>query len=163
MATVGQFINNNWELKNLPLSFLEIEGAHTGENLANGLIAVLENLGIAGNVIINLHAFYPVNVEVLQFMFFQISTITTDSASNNGTLVRALEAYFTEHSMPHIKNSQVRCFLHVLNLGVQDFLSSIKCDAPNEDSADQEDEDPTQMERELETYIANNPIKKVKY
>ena len=82
--------------------------------------------------------------------FFQTSTTTTASASNKETLVRALEAYFfTEYSMPHIKGSKVRCFLHVFNLGVQDFLSSINCDAPNEDSADQEDEDPTQWKENL--------------
>ena len=83
-----------------------------------------------------------------------------DSAANNGTLIRALERYFEENDIRYTKDSQERCFLHICNLAAQDFLSSIKCDAPSEED-NEEEEVNSLCEEQVDAYIANNPIKKV--
>jgi hypothetical protein len=46
--------------------------------------------------------------------------ITTDSAGNNGTLIKNLEG---------MSHSWVRCMAHALNRAVQDFLDSMKASA----------------------------------
>lgn len=83
-----------------------------------------------------------------------------DSAANNGTLIRALESYFKENNISYTENSQVRCFLHICNLAAQDFLSSIKCDAPLEEENEGEDVY-SLTDEQVDSYISSSPIKKV--
>ena len=54
--------------------------------------------------------------------------VTTDSASNNATFTAELEKKCQDKSIWHISNpeSRVRCFNHVLNLAVQDFMKGIR-------------------------------------
>ncbi|KAF8607073.1 hypothetical protein BDV93DRAFT_403183, partial [Ceratobasidium sp. AG-I] len=50
------------------LEFVELQGAHTGENMANAVSATVAELGIADKVV----------------------ALVSDNASNNGTLVKHL-------------------------------------------------------------------------
>lgn len=80
----------------------------------------------------------------------QIISVTTDSASNNLTFMRALTSYCDTNkiSMGSSIESHLRCFLHVLNLAAQEFLSKIKCGAPSEDDPlNEEDEDEALLNR----------------
>ena len=50
MGITVHFINKSWELQQLTLDFIEIEGSHKGENLAKELIQILELYDIASKV-----------------------------------------------------------------------------------------------------------------
>ena len=45
------WISNEWELKNLLLDFVQLEGTHSGENLATVFLQSLEDFGISTKVI----------------------------------------------------------------------------------------------------------------
>lgn len=53
MGITVHFINKTWHLQQLTLDFIELEGSHTGKNIANELIEVLNLYGISTKVIIN--------------------------------------------------------------------------------------------------------------
>jgi hypothetical protein len=44
------WISNEWELKNLLLDFIQLEGTHSGENLATVFLQSLEDFGISTKV-----------------------------------------------------------------------------------------------------------------
>ena len=78
----------------------EIDGQHTGENLASYLFEIVEGLGIAS----------------------QLFCITADNCSSNGTLSRALENRIT-----HYKATQhmLGCVGHVVNLAAKAGLKAM--------------------------------------
>ena len=54
-------------------------------------------------------------------------TCTTDSASNNDTLIDSLESICINQHIDFTKqNNHIRCLAHVINLAVQDALASLK-------------------------------------
>src|ERR1700710_895644 len=98
------------------IEFVEIEGNHSGEKLANIVAIALERFYIPDKVI----------------------TITADNASNNDTLHRYLhqklsqsyddyltETIMREGTMKFTQNSQIRCFAHILNLVMKAILKSL--------------------------------------
>lgn len=51
----------------------------------------------------------------------------TDSASNNDTLMISLESTCKDQNINFTKkNNHIRCLAHVINLAVQDALTSLK-------------------------------------
>jgi hypothetical protein len=50
LTITAYFINKEWELETLVLDFVQIWGAHTGENLKNIFISCLENFKIQTKV-----------------------------------------------------------------------------------------------------------------
>jgi hypothetical protein len=44
------FINNSWNLQQITLDFIELEGSHTGKCIAEELIAVLSSYDISKKV-----------------------------------------------------------------------------------------------------------------
>ena len=75
--------------------------------------------------------------------FFQIMVCTTDSASNNDTLMAAIEKMCRSQNIDFTKkNNHVRCLAHVINLAVQDALKVLKAEnAAGEDVIFNEDQD----------------------
>ncbi len=53
--------------------------------------------------------------------------ITTDSASNNNTLINSVESICKEQNIDFTKkHNHIRCLAHIINLAAQDALSILK-------------------------------------
>jgi hypothetical protein len=77
------------------IDFRELHGSHTGENLADVVWETLEKYGIALKVI----------------------AIVCDNASNNETMMRALEEHYTQRGVAFsAKWARIRCVPHILHL-----------------------------------------------
>ncbi|KAI1788299.1 hypothetical protein LXA43DRAFT_1063663 [Ganoderma leucocontextum] len=87
-------------------AFHHILERHTGKNLAEQFIIVIEELGVLD----------------------KIGCITVDNASNNDTMMADLEKRLKEKS-PHIQFSaegnHIRCFPHVVNISVKHGLKAL--------------------------------------
>ncbi|QRW13009.1 AC9 transposase [Ceratobasidium sp. AG-Ba] len=104
MAVTAHYINECGDLKDHLISFRKIEGRHTGENVANALFSVLQESSIAK----------------------QVNCITLDNASNNNTLMEELATYLAPLGAEfHPERNRIRCFPHIMNLAVNDMLSSL--------------------------------------
>jgi len=97
----AHWIDEQWGLKEVILSAKELDGNHGGDNLAGHFLSVLEDFGNCGE---------------------QFYCITTDNASNNFTMGRAIE---TKLSTYKLNKHVLGCVCHVLNLGAKDALSML--------------------------------------
>ncbi|CAB4409531.1 unnamed protein product [Rhizophagus irregularis] len=105
MGITVHFIDNSWYLQQITLDFIELEGSHTGKNIAEELITVLNLYDISK----------------------KINSITTDNASNNDTMFSYLELWAKDNDIDFSgNNQQCRCFAHVVNLAVQAALKELK-------------------------------------
>ena len=95
-----------WNLHEALLDFVHVTGHHTGEHLARSLFHVLTEYDICE----------------------KLFCITTDSASNNGTMCTELSKTLKSKLgiKWHPKENHIRCMNHVINLAIQAFLKSIK-------------------------------------
>ena len=66
MAVTGYFIDTQWEYQEVLLAFEPLEGSHTGYNLSQVLMDILDKYKISDRIL----------------------AITTDNASNNNSIVR---------------------------------------------------------------------------
>jgi hypothetical protein len=69
------------------IGFLHLPGTHTGERLAELFYFIIARMGLLKKVMSTL--FY-LNLAYL-FIYFKIGWVTTDNASNNFTMMNALE------------------------------------------------------------------------
>jgi len=100
LAIRGHWLDADWNLQSKLLDFAYIEGSHSGYNHSVILSECLDRLEVP---------------------FSKIHAITADNAGSNNTLFDWLDNYGIS-----AVTSQVRCLAHVLNLAVQDMLSSLK-------------------------------------
>ena len=87
------------------LAFEQLQGHHTGDYLANIVLNVLEEFDITE----------------------KLFCITSDNASNNGTLVRTLQDLLAErHGIwwDH-KKHYIRCIAHIINILVDHFFKNL--------------------------------------
>jgi hypothetical protein len=116
LAINAHWMSSDFQQYRACIEFVEIEGNHSGENLANIVATALQRFHISDKVI----------------------TITADNASNNDTLHRYLhqklsqsyddyltETIIREGTMKFTQNSQIRCFAHILNLVMKAILKSL--------------------------------------
>jgi hypothetical protein len=117
LAINAKWLGSNFEVYQACIEFIEIEGNHSGENLA----AIVEKA-------LKKH-------KILQ----KLLTITADNASNNDTLCRHLYTSLSRKYDDHLEEfpsregtmrfkgegSRIRCFAHVLNLIVEKILESL--------------------------------------
>jgi len=92
LATMVLFIHQG-KLYVVALDLTEMTVAHTGENLAQASYQVLEDFGIAERMLAH----------------------TADNATNNDSMLDCLEVQYGEDSLAG-RQTQVRCFAHILNL-----------------------------------------------
>jgi hypothetical protein len=99
------------------IEFIEIEGSHSGENLAKIVGEALQKHGLLQKLL----------------------SITADNASNNNTLCRYLYSFMKRQFDDHLEEfpskegtmrfkgeaSQIRCFAHILNLVVKVILKDL--------------------------------------
>jgi hypothetical protein len=97
LATIGHFVNSEYTNEALLLSLRPIEGAHTGENMAEAMLATFEEYDIT---------------EIGYFM--------SDNHPANDLAVKAILA---AHKIPEtVKSRRLRCFGHIINLVAHAFL-----------------------------------------
>ena len=106
VAITGHWIDRDFHLHEALLTFKELTGSHTGENLASVIFDTLDDYNIAE----------------------KLHCITTDNASNNtkametlSTMLRRRKGINWSHKTQHIA-----CLNHVINLAVQAFLRKCK-------------------------------------
>jgi hypothetical protein len=158
LAIIGHWLTVNFEYKERVLEFIEIQGPHTGENMAGIVLEVLKELGISTKLI----------------------TITSDNASNNDTLVDEVlcglqEIYLSNSGPTELvrfdgRNSQIRCIAHVLNRIVKDILTTLKagdresatiaCDLLAEKKSIGDDHSSMSRLRILSLWISRTPARK---
>lgn len=102
MGVVGHFTNEDGNLQASLLSLLEIQGAHTGEQLATEIFQVLDS--------------YHIKDRLGYFMM--------DNATANDRMVTCIsDKQFSSDGMEYdSKQHRLRCNGHIINLSVQAFL-----------------------------------------
>jgi hypothetical protein len=113
-AVTGHWINDKWQQRSVLLDVIHLkEPIHSGEYLAEELQTVTDGLGITRAVF----------------------TCTRDNASVNNVMLSEFEklaqAYPTSSQQPWtftVKEGDVRCIAHIINLAVQATLKALKAD-----------------------------------
>jgi hypothetical protein len=126
MGIIGHWISPEFEKRDELLEFTEINGPHSGENLAEVVLKMLDELDIAPKLL----------------------TITGDNAGNNGTLYdslhdQLLKKYDNDDDRFRIRplmrfrgrQSFIPCLAHILNLICKDVLASLKAGSAREAKA----------------------------
>ena len=110
MAINGYFIDHDWRYREVLLSFEPLSGSHSGVNLARVLETVLHKYDIANRIL----------------------AITTDNASNNGTLTRELQQALSSGNFK-AQGGHISCFAHIIQLSLKELLGKIRIEATNEE------------------------------
>lgn len=102
LGVIAHFVDEKWELQNIMLDLIPIEGvSHTGVNLATALGQLLDEF----------------------HLWKKLNSITSDNASNMGTLFSELEKLARGKGVKFsASNNRVRCLAHVINLACQEAL-----------------------------------------
>lgn len=106
MAITGYFIDEDWQYREVLLGFQPLSGTHSGENLSAILLGVLVQHQIQDRVL----------------------AITADNASNNNTLVNALQQSLSDTTTI----IRVPCLAHVIQLSLNELLGQMKAEPTNE-------------------------------
>jgi len=117
LAVNAYYIDAKWRLRDALIGFEPLTKAHTGELLADILINLLKDFGIANHV----------------------KTITTDNASNNSRMTRALDdilrdLYASIDAPGHHLQAIVRlpCMSHVIQLALAQIFGALHISATND-------------------------------
>ncbi|KAH7681478.1 Tam3-transposase (Ac family) protein [Dioscorea alata] len=106
MVLTAHFIDCNWRLQKLVISFVHIPPPRRGVEIADCIFRCLKEWGIENKVF----------------------TISVDNASSNDVAIKILKDTFsrTKRLLCGGKMFHVRCCAHILNLMVQDGISEIE-------------------------------------
>ncbi|KAF3782511.1 putative AC transposase [Nymphaea thermarum] len=107
ISITAHFIDHSWTLQKRIIGFSQVEPPHTGKNLANVIAKNIQEWEIKKKII----------------------SITVDNASSNDVLVRTLKEILEKSGVSLYQGGKffhVRCCAHILNLMVQDGLSTIR-------------------------------------
>jgi hypothetical protein len=111
MAITGYFIDEAWEYREILLGFEPLSGFHTGANLSDVLLRVLQEHRIADRVL----------------------AATTDNASNNSTLISSIQESIQSLELnPDSTIIQIPCLAHIIQLSLKDLLGQMKANPENE-------------------------------
>ena len=123
MAVTGYFVDQDWNYREILLGFEPLHGAHSGANLSTVLFDLLQQYGSdMGN---------------------RVLAITTDNASNNGTLVDTFQDSvdllgslgLPDEPLPDAIVIRIPCLAHVIQLSLNQLLGFVKA-GPTNDSTD---------------------------
>ncbi|KAI9036657.1 uncharacterized protein KD926_001611 [Aspergillus affinis] len=116
MAITGYFLDQEWEYREVLLGFEPISGSHTGVNLGDIVLQILQKHQIADRVL----------------------AVTTDNASNNKTLIAAVNDSIKKLQIETDSTIvQVPCLAHIIQLSLVNLLGKIKA-SPKNDNAETE-------------------------
>ncbi|GBC36498.1 zinc finger BED domain-containing protein RICESLEEPER 2-like [Rhizophagus irregularis DAOM 181602=DAOM 197198] len=105
LGITAHWISDEWELKNILLDFVKLEGSHSGKNIKEFFLKSLKDFGIMTKIL----------------------GITTDNASNNNTFLEEVSNELAEKNIEFDNvNQHVRCLAHIINLAAQEALKSLK-------------------------------------
>ena len=100
LGITAHWVDQDWRSRSLTIGFEPLKGSHSGKNLADTMVKVLEEFGVENKP------------------FF----LTTDNASNMGAMARELQASLGENVFS-ATNNYVPCIGHVINLVTQAALA----------------------------------------
>jgi hypothetical protein len=98
IAVIAHFVSHTGEAKTCLLGLKRIQGSHSGENMAQSIITVIEEYELKD----------------------RLGYFVLDNATSNDTCVREILRKFQPHLDP--KKRRLRCFGHVVNLAAKAFL-----------------------------------------
>jgi hypothetical protein len=146
-AVVAHYFNAAGEFNTRLLALPRIKGTHNGENLANGVVEVVERFGFRA----------------------KLGVFQADNAENNDTCVTELLRYFN----PHLSTSQldliqslkrVRCVGHILNLVARAFLDGENKEVIRKLAEGSDERLSAEQERELlNAWRETGPVGKLHY
>ncbi|OQE58765.1 hypothetical protein PENNAL_c0360G08151, partial [Penicillium nalgiovense] len=110
MAVTGYFLDHSWEYREVLLGFEPLSGSHSGLNLSEVLIKLLQQHDITDRVL----------------------AITTDNASNINTLVNFMNEAIQSLELSDSSVIRVPCIAHVIQLSLKDLLGQLKANPKNE-------------------------------
>lgn len=115
MALTGYFIDQDWNYHEELLEFEHLHGSHTGSNLSDTVIQILQHHKIADRVL----------------------SITTDNATDNNTMMTGIHE--TAQSLLQSGTSifRVPCINHVTQVSLQELLGKLRA-VPDNDEAESE-------------------------
>jgi len=126
MAITGYFIDANWIFREVLLGFKPLHGTHTGANLSAVLMETLTEHKIKDRVF----------------------GLTTDNASNNKTLVKAIQqSLLQESSTGGFNIIRIPCLAHVIQLSLNQLLHRLKARPKNEHAETQWTEEQMSLAR----------------
>ncbi|KGO69277.1 HAT dimerization [Penicillium italicum] len=113
MATTGYFLDKEWEYREVLLGFEPLSGTHSGVNLGKIVLQILQKHQITDRVL----------------------AVTTDNASNNKTLITAINDSIHELQLKTDSTIiQVPCLAHVIQLSLVELLGKIKASPKNDNT-----------------------------
>ncbi|QRV78693.1 hAT family dimerization protein [Ceratobasidium sp. AG-Ba] len=137
LAIMGSWITEDWNLEETLLNFVELRGAHDGQNMAAAVASSLIDLGISDKLL----------------------ALVTDNASNNGTLVRHLASFLghrASHSRWDPEKGQIRCLAHIIHPAVMSLLRGIDAVPLTTDLRDFNPQDHALAGNDAEDFVASD-------
>jgi hypothetical protein len=123
MAISGYFIDQDWNYYEVLLGFEHLHGSHTGDNLSETVIQILQAHGIADRVL----------------------SITTDNASNNNTMMTGVQEKMQSLVLSGTSIFRVPCIAHVIQLSLQQLLGKLKAVPVNKEAESEWSDERTQL------------------
>lgn len=114
MAIRAHWITTEWTYETVLLDFMYLEGDHSGGSLCNHFMKCLK--------------FFDIPLT-------KVLAVTMDNVSSNDLFMTVLKNYGIKVGVDFTPDEhRVRCMAHILNLSVQDILSTLKIAPSGEDS-----------------------------
>jgi hypothetical protein len=113
LGVIGHWLTEEFEYRERVLEFTELQGAHSGENLASAVENMLVELSLEHKLISITGDNASNNEAMASELYFSLSNRFGEQDENSTLLYRGLDSY-------------IRCLAHVLNLIVKDILRALK-------------------------------------
>ncbi|KAF8705378.1 protein dimerization, partial [Rhizoctonia solani] len=137
LAITASWVTSQWSLKETLLDFVELKGAHDGQNMANAVATAVTELGITNKIL----------------------ALVSDNASNNGTLIQYLSSSLrksTPNSRWNGSGGHIQCLAHIIHLAVMSLLCRMKAVPASANTQDFNHNDHHLTVEEAEAIVADN-------
>ena len=105
MAVTGYFLDQHWEYREILLGFEPLSGSHSGVNLSEVVLKLLQQHEITDRVL----------------------AVTTDNATNNKTMISSIQESLQSLELNDSSTIvRIPCIAHVIQLSLNDLLGKMK-------------------------------------